>query len=706
MHLPVSSVTGGDLPVAAPQRAAFGWPALSVADGGELVLRWSGAPADAPTGGWLRVTTAADDREEKVIEVRLADSGEPLGSFDLSFAHAVEPFELHLPAAAFAAAQSEGVRLTLARGGSPCWILGPGVPAGAEVLAPHLLPDAAGDPQAAFFDRLASLASAQTFGWMEGCVLDALHDLRAVSGDGRWEVALQAHLRLFGLHAGRLTYEDPRGRPVDGGIYGIEGSLPFAVLAKRDPRDPLLDQALAFWRGHEAADGVIGDPGMLSAEGSYTVAYPLAALASARHDPALAELAATQLRARRDALHPEDGLWLRCAADGSRTFRWWARGVAWYLLGLVRSLEHLRDLCETADLHSELQAVAETVLAWQRADGLWGCCLDDPAGGADTSGSAGIAAALARAAARGWLPPVAEAAARRTWHGLLAHLTPDGLLGGAAQSNRGGEALQRGTYRVLSPMGMGLMGQLAAALGVFPGEPLPRLFVIGDSISIHYGVALARELTGHFRYDRKRDAAGAPRAASNLDVPAGANGGDSAMVLDYLRHRHATGPIRAEVVLLNCGLHDLRSDPLSGRRQVEPGAYERNLRRIIAAVIAQGATPVWVRTTPVVDALHNRPDSAFHRFAADVMLYNAIADRVMTEAGIAILDLHGFSRQFLPEGFCDRVHYRPTVRDAQAAYLALAVRTWWQARGERRLVRAAAASGRTRACVAHGWSAI
>jgi hypothetical protein len=47
---------------------------------------------------------------------------------------------------------------------------------------------------------------------------------------------------------------------------------------------------------------------------------------------------------------------------------------------------------------------------------------------------------------------------------LLGHLTPDGLLGGAAPANRGGESLQRSAHRVLSPMGMGLMGQLAAAL--------------------------------------------------------------------------------------------------------------------------------------------------------------------------------------------------------------------------------------------------
>jgi lysophospholipase L1-like esterase len=634
----------------------------------------------APEGGRLRVTTGADGREEKVIAVRLACSGELLGSLDLRFAHAVEPFELPLSASAFAAALREGVRLSLERGSSPCWLFAPGVPLGAAVLAPHLLPETHGDRQAAFFDRLASLATLQTFGWMEGCVLDALHDLRAVAADPRWEAALQAHLAVFGLPVGPLVYEDPKGRPADGRITGIEDTLPFAVLAKREPQTAVLDQALTFWREHTTADQAISDGDLLSAEGSYTVAYPLAVLASGRYDAGLAALAATQVRLRRDALHTADGLWLRRSADGVHTFRWWARGVAWYLLGLIRSLEHLRDLCDIADLQAEVQVVAEQVLAWQRADGLWGCFLDDPASGCDTSGSAGIAAALARAAARGWLAPTAEAAARRTWQGLLAHLTPDGLLGGAAQSNRGGEALQRGPYRVLSPMGMGLMGQLTAALGIHPGPALPRVFVIGDSISIQYGEALARQLTGIFRYERKRDAAGAGRATSNLDIPTGANGGDSAMVLDYLRHRQATAPIAAEVVLLNCGLHDIKTDPVTRQRQVDPESYERNLREIIASVAAQGATLIWIRTTPVFDAVHNGRNSSFHRYASDLALYNGIADRVMTAAGITMFDLHGFSQPHVPEGFCDHVHYRPALRDAQALFLAEQLRGWWQAR--------------------------
>ena len=209
---------------------------------------------------------------------------------------------------------------------------------------------------------------------------------------------------------------------------------------------------------------------------------------------------------------------------------------------------------------------------------------------------------------------------------------------------------------------------------------LPQLFVIGDSISLHYGNALEQCLAGRFGYDRKLDDAGAPRAMNDLDVPTGANGGDSAMVLAYLRQRRATAPLKADVLLLNCGLHDIKTHLLNGTRQVEPAAYEANLRAIVSEVAAQGPTLLWVRSTPVDEAVHNRPQSTFLRFAADVATYNAIADRVMAEAGVTSIDLHAFSQTFLPTGFCDHVHYHEAVREEQGRFIADQLTTWWNNR--------------------------
>ncbi len=106
------------------------------------------------------------------------------------------------------------------------------------------------------------------------------------------------------------------------------------------------------------------------------------------------------------------------------------------------------------------------ILPYRQPDSLWTCFVDDPSTGPETSGSAGIAAAVAKAVKLKLAPTSALAASRETWVALTSYLAPDGFLRGVSQSNRGGEPLQRSGYRVISPMAMGLMGQLATALGI------------------------------------------------------------------------------------------------------------------------------------------------------------------------------------------------------------------------------------------------
>lgn len=205
-----------------------------------------------------------------------------------------------------------------------------------------------------------------------------------------------------------------------------------------------------------------------------------------------------------------------------------------------------------------------------------------------------------------------------------------------------------------------------------PAGRLPRVFVVGDSISIQYGPYLERFLSGVAVYDRKGDEPGQAKAEQNLDYPTGANGGDSGMVLAYLRARESTGGIAADWIVLNCGLHDLRRKPQTGQIQVPLDAYEKNLRAILKESEKMNLSPVWVRTTPVIDMIHNArvKSQNFHRFAVDVEAFNAAADRVMAQAGVPIIDLHRFTALFIPDGFVDHVHYTEPVREKQAAYLA------------------------------------
>ena len=304
---------------------------------------------------------------------------------------------------------------------------------------------------------------------MEGCVLDGLERLAAVYPQGGYDRTLRAHLGRFFPADGRLLAETPRSEPHDDAIDNIESTLMFAPLARFDPHHPWLDRAISYWQDHTGRDGILLDGSMLSAEGSYTIAYPMARLAARRGDPTLATAALRQLEARREHLWHDGALWLRWyPATGECTFRNWARGVTWHFLGTVRTAQEVVGDDRLGPLLTDVQRLAALVLRTQRADGLWNCFLDDSAGVADTSGSAGIATALALAARAGWIGQDALAAATRTSQGLLPYMTADGRLGGVAQSNRGGEALQRSDYRVLSAMGAGLAAQLHAALVPLP----------------------------------------------------------------------------------------------------------------------------------------------------------------------------------------------------------------------------------------------
>jgi len=198
---------------------------------------------------------------------------------------------------------------------------------------------------------------------------------------------------------------------------------------------------------------------------------------------------------------------------------------------------------------------------------------------------------------------------------------------------------------------------------------LPRIYVVGDSISIHYGPFLQQYVAGVVEYARKD---GEAEALLNLDRPQGSNGGDSSMVLYFLRAAVTAQTIKADLVLLNCGLHDIKTDPATGAKQVPLDAYRRNLQAIVPLVQeGLGSKVVWIRTTPCDEKVHNtRPGMGFHRFSDDCRAYNATADAIMKAAGVPSIDLHTFTLNLGPALYCDHVHFNEPVRRLQAAFIA------------------------------------
>ncbi|MHC4887662.1 MAG: SGNH/GDSL hydrolase family protein, partial [Planctomycetota bacterium] len=122
------------------------------------------------------------------------------------------------------------------------------------------------------------------------------------------------------------------------------------------------------------------------------------------------------------------------------------------------------------------------------------------------------------------------------------------------------------------------------------------LFVVGDSISIGYGPFLKSMTQEHFDYSRK---SGEEAALKNLDIPAGANGGNSAKVLAYLEALAASESFSTDILLLNCGLHDLNQNRETGEYQVPLEQYRENLVKVAEVAKQLSTRPVWVSTTPV-----------------------------------------------------------------------------------------------------------
>src|ERR1041384_4295730 len=172
---------------------------------------------------------------------------------------------------------------------------------------------------------------------------------------------------------------------------------------------------------------------------------------------------------------------------------------------------------------------------------------------------------------------------------------------------------------------------LLAAAGLCLGQPapapnpafreiqdvpgLPRVLLIGDSISIGYTEPVRNELKGKANVHRiPNNGAMTAYGVNNLE--------------DWI------GPQPWDVIHFNFGLHDIKIME-DGEHQVFLQDYENNLRTILERLKKTGARLIWATTTPVPDAKVNPP-----RRSADVMVYNAVATKVMKETRIEINDLN------------------------------------------------------------------
>jgi hypothetical protein len=185
---------------------------------------------------------------------------------------------------------------------------------------------------------------------------------------------------------------------------------------------------------------------------------------------------------------------------------------------------------------------------------------------------------------------------------------------------------------------------------------LPRVLLIGDSISIGYTLAVRDELKGKANVHRPATNCGpTTRGVEMIDA--------------WL------GNSKWDVIHFNFGLHDLKfidgqgknTSPDKGRVQVSAADYEKNLETIVTRMKKTGAKLIFATTTPV-------PPGEPQRIKGDERNYNDIARRVMQKHGVAIDDLAAFCEPRLAElQRPANVHFTPEGSKQLATQVAASI---------------------------------
>lgn len=176
---------------------------------------------------------------------------------------------------------------------------------------------------------------------------------------------------------------------------------------------------------------------------------------------------------------------------------------------------------------------------------------------------------------------------------------------------------------------------------------LPRVLLLGDSISIGYTVDVREALAGK----------------ANVHRPA-ANCGPTIRGLEAIDQWLGDG--KWDVIHFNWGLHDLKY--MEGKQQVPLPEYEKNLKTLVVRLKKTGAKLIWCSTTPVPEGV-SPP-----RTDADVVAYNAVAAKIMKANEVATDDLYAFALPKLKEIQREaNVHFSPEGSKVLAGQVAKSI---------------------------------
>ena len=186
---------------------------------------------------------------------------------------------------------------------------------------------------------------------------------------------------------------------------------------------------------------------------------------------------------------------------------------------------------------------------------------------------------------------------------------------------------------------------------------LPRVLIIGDSISIGYTLPLRAALGGVANVHRPpTNCAHTWRGLEKID--------------QWL------GDGKWDLIHFNWGLHDLKYVDQGGRLALPPDGnqvstleeYERNLDKLVQRLQKTGAKLIWRPTTPV-------PEGAAGRMPADLPKYNQAARRVIDRYGIEVDDMNAFiAASKIPHSRPGNVHFSKEASTQLAENSAAVIR--------------------------------
>lgn len=188
---------------------------------------------------------------------------------------------------------------------------------------------------------------------------------------------------------------------------------------------------------------------------------------------------------------------------------------------------------------------------------------------------------------------------------------------------------------------------------------LPRVLLIGDSISMGYTIPTRELLSGVATVHRiPTNGSSSDVGLKNLDAWLGTDGAGK----------------KWDVIHFNWGLHDLKhwkdgKLDLTGPQVNPVEQYEKNLREIVEQLKKTGAKLIFATTTPV-------PEGSTGRVAKDEVAYNEAALRVMKAEGVTVDDLHALAESKLPEiQLPKNVHFSGSGYKMLAAQVAASIKS-------------------------------